>query len=81
MNNVGSCGVATNSGCLVHRDIEENEIKKVESILKVDVDVETANFGSPFVGSCIIANSKGAIVGESSTGPEVNRIMETLGYF
>jgi len=80
MSNIGSCGVATNSGCLVHRDANDSEIKKIQDIVKVNVDVGTANFGSPFVGSCLLANSKGAVIGRSSTGPEVNRMMETLGY-
>jgi len=75
---VGSCGIATNKGCLLHRDAKEEEIKIVEDVLKVKVDIGTANFGSPFVGSCIIANSKGALVGESTTGPEIVRIQEAL---
>jgi translation initiation factor 6 len=77
---VGSCGVATNKGCLLHRDASEGEIKTVEEVLKVKADIGTANFGSPFVGSCIIANSKGALVGESTTGPEIVRIQEALGF-
>ena len=76
---VGSCGIATNKGCLVHRDASEAEIKIMEEILKVKADIGTANFGSPFIGSCVIANSKGAIVGESTTGPEITRLQETLG--
>lgn len=78
MNNVGSCGVATNEGCLLHRDADEDEIKKIESVLKVSVDIGTANFGSPFVGSCCFANSNGSVVGQSTTGPEVTRILEAL---
>ncbi|MEM5766325.1 MAG: translation initiation factor IF-6 [Candidatus Aenigmatarchaeota archaeon] len=75
---VGSCGVATNNGCLLHRDASEEEIKKIEEILKVRADIGTANFGSPFVGACMIANSKGVLVGDSTTGPEIVRIQETL---
>lgn len=78
MKTVGSVGVATNKGCLLHRDAEENEIEGVKEILKVEVGVGSANFGSPFVGSAIIANSKGAIIGESTSGPEVVRIQEAL---
>jgi len=77
---VGSCGVATNKGCLVHRDASEEEIKLIEDVLKTPVDIGTANFGSPFVGSCMIANSAGAVIGESTTGPEVTRIMEALSF-
>jgi translation initiation factor 6 len=75
---VGSLSVTTNKGCLLHRDADENEMKKIEEILKVKTDIGTANFGSPFVGSCVTANSKGAVVGEQTTGPEIVRIAETL---
>jgi translation initiation factor 6 len=78
MNTVGSCGVATNNGCLLHRDVKEEEIKKIEEILKVSADIGTANFGSPFVGSCMIANSNGTVIGESTTGPEIVRVSEAL---
>ncbi len=75
---VGSSGVATNRGCLLHRDAEESEMKIIEGILKVKSDIGTANFGSPFVGSCIVANSNAALVGESTTGPEIMRLQEAL---
>lgn len=78
MHTVGSCGVATNKGCLLHRDASENEIETIESVLKVNVDIGTANFGSPFVGSCVIANSHGVILGQSTSGPEANRVLEAL---
>lgn len=75
---VGSCGVATNKGCLLHRDVDESEIKIIQDVLKVEAGIGTANFGSPFVGSCMIANSNGAVIGQSTTGPEANRILEAL---
>ncbi|MEM7824989.1 MAG: translation initiation factor IF-6 [Candidatus Aenigmatarchaeota archaeon] len=81
LSTVGSCGIATNQGCLVHRDAKEEEIKLIEDVLKVQVDIGTANFGSPFVGSCIISNSNGALVGLSTTAPEISRIGETLNLF
>lgn len=81
MSTVGSCGLATNKGCVLHRDANEDEIKEIEKILDVEVGIGTANFGSPFVGSCAIANSSAAAVGESTTGPEANRIMEALKLF
>jgi len=80
MSMVGSCGMANNKGCLIHRDASEEEIEKIKNILKVETDIGTANFGSPFVGSCAIANSHGALVGESTTGAEITRLMETLGF-
>jgi translation initiation factor 6 len=78
LDNIGSCGVATNRGCIVHRDASEEEIKKLERTLKVDADIGTANFGSPFIGGCIVANSNGVVMGNHTTGPEIARIMETL---
>lgn len=79
LNSVGSCGIATNKGCVLHRDASEEELDKFQSALDVETDIGTANFGSPFLGSCGIANSKGVVMGDSTTGPEATRIMETLG--
>ncbi|MDI6798414.1 MAG: translation initiation factor IF-6 [Candidatus Aenigmarchaeota archaeon] len=80
MSIVGSCGITTNKGCLLHRDAREEEIEIIQELLKVNADVGTANFGSPFVGSCSIANSNGCLVGKSTSGPEVQRFFETLGF-
>lgn len=79
LNNVGSCGIATNRGCVLHRDASEEELDKFQEVLQVDTDIGTANFGSPFLGSCGIASSNGVVLGEGTTGPEATRIMETLG--
>ncbi|MEM5794606.1 MAG: translation initiation factor IF-6 [Candidatus Aenigmatarchaeota archaeon] len=75
---LGACGIATNKGCVIHRDAKEEEIKTVEDVLKVSVDVGTANFGSPFIGACGFANSNGAVIGELTSGPEFARISEAL---
>ncbi|MBU5575174.1 MAG: translation initiation factor IF-6 [Candidatus Aenigmarchaeota archaeon] len=75
----GSAGIATNKGCLLHPDAKEDEIKNIENVLKVSVDVGTVNHGSPFVKSGIIANSYGVFVSENSTGPELGRISEVFG--
>ncbi|MBI5347420.1 MAG: translation initiation factor IF-6 [Candidatus Aenigmarchaeota archaeon] len=77
---VGSAGIATNKGCLVHPDIRENERDVVEKTLKVPVDIGTVAFGSGFVGSGIVANSFGIMVPETSSGPELGRVVETLGF-
>lgn len=78
LNSIGSCGIATNKGCIMHRDANDEELDNVQKILHVETDIGTANFGSPFVGSCGIASSKGVVIGERTTGPEVTRIMEAL---
>jgi len=78
MDVIGSIAIATNKGCLIHPNINEMEAKQIERILKVKVDIGTANFGSPFVGSCLIANSNGLVVSNQTTGPELARIEETI---
>ncbi|MDI6721886.1 MAG: translation initiation factor IF-6 [Candidatus Aenigmarchaeota archaeon] len=77
---VGKLGIATNKGCLVHPRASEAEKRKLKDILGVDIDIGTVNFGSPFPGSGIIANSSGCVVSEASSGPEMGRIAETLGF-
>lgn len=72
---IGSSAVASNKGCLCHRETEEEEAKKIESLLKVKVDIGSM-YGSPFVRSGIIVNSFGAVVSEQATGPELDRIIE-----
>jgi len=44
------------------------------------VDVGTVNFGSPLVGSGILANSRGYVAGDETTGPELGRIEDALGF-
>jgi translation initiation factor 6 len=78
LESVGSCGIATNRGCILHRDASEEELDTIQDILKVETDIGTANFGSPFVGSCAIANGNGVVAGVTTTGFEVSRIMEAL---
>lgn len=75
---VGSAAVATNKGCLCHRDAEENELRMIEELLKTKADIGSIG-GSPFVKAGIIANSHGVVVSEEATGPELQRIDEVFG--
>lgn len=77
---VGSAAVATNKGCLAHPKIKEREIGLIEDVLRVKVEIGTVNFGSSFVKSGIIANSQGFIASTASSGPELGRINEALGF-
>lgn len=74
----GSCGLANNSGVLVHPMITEEEAIIIEKTLKVDIDVSTVNCGSPYLGGGATVNDSIAIFGQNSTGPELQRIMELL---
>jgi translation initiation factor 6 len=75
---IGSAALANNIGCLCHMEAEEREMKKIEEILKVKVDVGTAGYGSPFIRSGIIVNSRGVLFSELSTGPEMGRYEEVF---
>ncbi|MDY6762097.1 MAG: translation initiation factor IF-6 [Candidatus Nanohaloarchaea archaeon] len=75
----GSCGVATNDGVLLHRDASEAEAEAVEDALDVDADVGTVNFGTPFVHSGVLAADGTVLVGDDTTGPELQRVQEALG--
>lgn len=80
IKNVGAVGVATNRGVLVHPDVTSDEAKLIEKTLNVPVEVGTACAGVKFVGLCMAANSKGAIVGMTTTGPELGRVESALGF-
>ncbi|MCX8194680.1 MAG: translation initiation factor IF-6 [Candidatus Micrarchaeota archaeon] len=77
---VGACVLATNKGFAAHNRISGEELKELHSILRVSGVNCTANTGVPFVPICAVANSHCAIVGESSTGFEVGRLAEALGF-
>ena len=78
---VGSLASATNKGVLTHPQLKEEEKKIIESVLKVPVDVGTVNCGIPYVGTGLIANSKAAVAGSMTTGPEmfiIEHALETI---
>lgn len=75
---VGSAAIATNKGCLCHRDAEEGELKLIEELLKVKADIGSVG-GSPFVKAGVIANGNGVVVSEEASGPELQRIDEVFG--
>ncbi|MFH1474020.1 MAG: translation initiation factor IF-6 [Candidatus Aenigmatarchaeota archaeon] len=76
---VGSVAIASNVGCLCHREATKQEMEKIEKLLKVKVDVGTVGYGSPFIKSGLIVNSKGALYSEGTTGAELGRISEVFG--
>ncbi len=74
----GSCLSVTNKGWLAHNRISEQEAGMLEELFGCPGMNGTTNMGSAFVGIGIVANSKGAIVGESSSGFEESRVMTAL---
>jgi len=77
---VGSAAVATNKGVLCHPHLRPEEAEVLKGTLKVPVATTTANYGTAQVGACILANSRGAVIGSRTTPIEMGRIEEGLGY-
>ncbi|GAA0509817.1 translation initiation factor 6 (aeIF-6) [Halorubrum aquaticum] len=77
---VGTAAVANDTGVLCHPKSRESELQAVEEALDVRADLGTINYGAPLVGSGLIASDDGYVVGEDTTGPELGRIEETLGF-
>ena len=77
---VGMAAVVTNKGCLCHPKVTEEEKQQLETVFDVDVMIGTVNHGFPMIGSGLVANTKGAIIGNMSTGIEMGRIEEALGF-
>lgn len=77
---VGTAAVATDRGVLCHPKSTDEELDELEAHLDVPADIGTINYGGPLVGSGLIANNYGYIVGERTTGPELGRIDSALGY-
>lgn len=76
---VGSSAVATGKGVVCHPKASEEEKAVLRDVLGVPVTIGTANYGSGLIGACMIANSKGAVVGTKTTPIEIGRIEEGLG--
>ncbi len=76
----GSCVVQNKYGAVIHAFATPEQIREVENLLGVKCTRGTVNFGSPYVRSGILANSYGMIIGEGSTGVEIENIYEALGF-
>jgi translation initiation factor 6 len=75
---VGSLATATNNGVLAHPMLKDEERTVLEEVLKVPVDVGTVNGGVPYVGTGLVGNSKAAMIGMLTTGPEMFIIGQAL---
>ena len=80
LKTVGMAGCATNRGLLVHPRATEEELAVLEDLFRLPVDIGTVSFGSPLVGSGILATTRGLITGTRTSGPELGRIEDALGY-
>ena len=75
---VGANNILTNKGLVVSNRCTEQEKEKMENWCGFLSEKTTANMGSLYIGLSVIANSKAVIVGDDTTGYELQRIMDGL---
>ncbi|MCX6650791.1 MAG: translation initiation factor IF-6 [Methanomassiliicoccales archaeon] len=77
-NTVGSVCKATNKGLICHPAATKADLQLLKDIFKLEPMITTLNYGSPYVGASIVANSKGGVVGMRSTPIEQGRVEDAL---
>jgi translation initiation factor 6 len=78
LNTVGSTNIVTNSGLLANNEMSDVELKMCEKVLGVRGLRGTVNLGSTANSYGLVANSKGALVGETTSGSEIQVVYEAL---
>ena len=68
---VGAVMAISSTGGIVHPETDDEDIKVIKNILGVNIEHTTINGGTPFLSSGILANSKCAVVGSLTNGPEI----------
>ncbi len=75
---VGASNILTNKGMAINNTVSDEEKESIEDIIKVKTTRTTANMGSLNIGISAVANSKGILTGDATTGFELARLIETL---
>lgn len=75
---VGANNILTNAGLVINNRATDLEQKEWEEKTGFKTIRTTANTGSLAVGLSVVVNSKGIVAGESTTGFELNRMLQGL---
>ncbi len=78
MPTIGATSLVTNTGLFAYNEVTEVEFKHMQKILGVLGINGTANGGTPFNALSVVANTRGALLGDLTTGVETQRIFEAL---
>ncbi len=81
INTVGSICKVSNKGCVCHADASEEDLATIKDVLKVEAQKTSVNHGSRMVGAGILANSKGALIGDITTPIEMGKIEDGLNLY
>lgn len=77
---VGMAAVSTNHGVLVHARATAQEIAHLEAMADLPIGTGSVNMGSGLIGTGLVANSKGFLAGQYTSGFELGRIEEVFGF-
>ena len=75
---IGSSVLLLNKSFLISPNASKEEVKNIQDTLNIRGGASTANTGDSFVRNSVLANKTGFIVGDQTTGHELNRIEEAL---
>jgi len=75
---IGSSILLLNKSFLVSPNASKEEVKNIQDTLNIKGGASTANTGDSFIRNSVIANKTGFVVGDLTTGHELNRIEEAL---
>ncbi len=74
----GSSTLATSKGFVMNQNASKEDAGLAKKVFKVEGGFGTANTGDVYLRNSIIANAKGIVAGDLTTGFELNRIEEAL---
>lgn len=80
LSTVGSAAAATDLGVLCHPLASDAELAFIKKSLHANARIGTVNHGHGLVGAGLAANPNGVAVGSRTTGIELGRIDEALGF-
>lgn len=75
---VGANDILTNKGLVINNHASDEEKEKLDGKIGFDSVRSTANMGSLGIGIAVVANSNGALIGDTTTGYEFSRIIDGL---
>ena len=75
---VGANNLLTNKGMVINNRCTEEEKERIDNMTGFESSTTTANLGSVNIGLAAVANSKGLVVGDETTGFELARMMDAL---
>lgn len=78
MHTLGATNVVTDTGLFAYNDVTDVEFKHMQKRFGVGGVNGTTNGGVPFNAFGVTANARGALVGDLTSGFEIQRVFEAL---